>query len=118
MNDYGFDVQEQATKTYTGMGDDINVHDQWAIESQGYIQDRTREHLGQTDKGIVMFRRLLVDAIERNQKGETPLMVLNENESSEMRGPSTMDGVSPAADVQSYWRKVDADRRHAAPWAG
>jgi phthalate 4,5-dioxygenase oxygenase subunit len=32
------------------MGDDINVHDQWAVESQGAIQDRTREHLGSTDK--------------------------------------------------------------------
>lgn len=32
-NDYGFDPYEQASKTYTGMGDDINVHDQWAIES-------------------------------------------------------------------------------------
>ena len=29
-------------QTYTGMGDDINVHDQWAVESQGPIQDRTR----------------------------------------------------------------------------
>ena len=30
-----------------GMGEeDINVHDQWAVESMGAIQDRTREHLG------------------------------------------------------------------------
>jgi len=28
-NDYGFDPHEQATATYTGMGNDINVHDQW-----------------------------------------------------------------------------------------
>ena len=34
-NDYGFDPHEQATATYTGMGMDINVHDQWAIESMG-----------------------------------------------------------------------------------
>jgi phthalate 4,5-dioxygenase len=45
-NNYGFDPYEQATKTYTGMGLDINVHDQWAVESPGPIQDRTREHLG------------------------------------------------------------------------
>ena len=53
-NNYGYNVQEQATQTYTGMGMDINVHDQWAVESQGRIQDRTREHLGTTDKGIIM----------------------------------------------------------------
>jgi hypothetical protein len=34
-NEYGFDPAEQATSTYTGMGHDINVHDQWAVESQG-----------------------------------------------------------------------------------
>ena len=34
------------------MGADINVHDQWACESMGAIQDRTREHLGQSDKAI------------------------------------------------------------------
>src|SRR6202011_2646549 len=51
-NDYGFDPHEQATETYTGMGNDINVHDQWAVESMGAIQDRTREHLGTADKAI------------------------------------------------------------------
>jgi hypothetical protein len=54
------------------MGFDINIHDQWACESQGRIQDRTREHLGTTDKGIVLYRRLLVDAIRKNQAGEKP----------------------------------------------
>ena len=41
-NDYGFDPHEQEHETYTGMGADINVHDQWACESMGAIQDRTR----------------------------------------------------------------------------
>ena len=50
-NDYGFDPHEQATATYTGMGADINVHDQWAVESMGAIQDRTREHLGTVRQG-------------------------------------------------------------------
>ena len=45
-NDYGFDAHEQAHTTYTGMGADINVHDQWACKSMGAIQDRTLEHLG------------------------------------------------------------------------
>ena len=40
----------QTTTTYTGMGMDINVHDQWAVESMGVIQDRTKEHLGYSDR--------------------------------------------------------------------
>ncbi|MGY3462370.1 phenylpropionate dioxygenase-like ring-hydroxylating dioxygenase large terminal subunit [Bradyrhizobium sp. LM3.4] len=55
-NDYGFDPHEQQTATYTGMGTDINVHDQWAVESMGAIQDRTKEHLGTSDKAIVQYR--------------------------------------------------------------
>jgi phenylpropionate dioxygenase-like ring-hydroxylating dioxygenase large terminal subunit len=58
-NDYGFDPHEQAHETYTGMGADINDHDQWAVESMGAIQDRTRERLGQTDKAIIQYRRLV-----------------------------------------------------------
>ena len=64
-NDYGFDPHEQATATYTGMGADINVHDQWAVESMGAIQDRTNEHLGTSDKAIVQYRRLLRQEIEK-----------------------------------------------------
>ncbi len=69
-NDYGFDPHEQEHETYTGMGADINVHDQWACESMGDIQDRTREHLGQSDKAINAYRRLLRTAIEAAKNGE------------------------------------------------
>ena len=75
-NDYGFDPHEQEHDTYTGMGADINVHDQWACESMGAIQDRTQEHLGTSDKAIAAYRRLLRQALETNGKGETPMMVL------------------------------------------
>ena len=32
-NNWGYDPDEQRTLTYTGMGRDINIHDQWAVES-------------------------------------------------------------------------------------
>jgi hypothetical protein len=38
------------------------------------IADRTNEHLGRTDKGIVMFRRLLARAIRDVQAGGTPAL--------------------------------------------
>jgi phenylpropionate dioxygenase-like ring-hydroxylating dioxygenase large terminal subunit len=115
-NNYGFDPHEQATQTYTGMGLDINVHDQWAIESQGPIQDRTREHLGQSDKAIIAYRRLLISAIEDVQKGERPLMALTAEAAAAIAGPATVDGVSETAGWQDYWRRLDRDRRAAASW--
>ena len=71
-NNWGFNPEEQRTQTYLGMGeDDINVHDQWAVESMGAIQDRTREHLGTSDKVIMANRRMLLKAIETVQAGGT-----------------------------------------------
>jgi hypothetical protein len=53
-NQWGFDPTSSARRTYLGMGeDDINLHDQWAVESMGAIQDRTKEHLGTSDKVIM-----------------------------------------------------------------
>lgn len=115
-NDYGYDFEQQKRTTYTGMGDDINVHDQWAVESQGRIQDRTREHLGTTDKAIVAFRRLLMNEIKKAQRGERTLLQLDAQEAARVTGPATMDGIGPAADWENYWQAVDARRRTGAPW--
>jgi phenylpropionate dioxygenase-like ring-hydroxylating dioxygenase large terminal subunit len=116
-NQYGYDVGEQASQTYTGMGFDINVHDQWAIESQGRIQDRTREHLGYSDKAIVAYRRLLLSAIGQVANGEKPLMWLDASRAAEVRGPITVDGLCPADGWQAYWKDVDRRRRGGSSWA-
>jgi hypothetical protein len=115
-NDYGFDPLEQQSRTYTGMGHDINVHDQWAVESQGPIHDRRREHLGYTDKGIALYRLILLDAIERAGRGERPLMVLTQAEAERLSGPATVDGIGPTEGWERYWQETDAARRHGAPW--
>ncbi len=116
-NDYGYDPHEQEHATYTGMGADINVHDQWACESMGTIQDRTREHLGQSDKAISAYRRLLRAAIEQASSGGKPLMVLDAPSAARLTGPAAIDGIGPADGWQSYWQKTDAVRRQASSWA-
>ncbi|WP_018262218.1 aromatic ring-hydroxylating dioxygenase subunit alpha [Methylobacterium sp. WSM2598] len=115
-NDYGFDPHEQAHATYTGMGLDINVHDQWAVESMGPIQDRTREHLGQSDKAIVLYRRILREQIDKAVKGDVPLMVLDGRHAKSIQGPATMDGIGPSKGWETYWMEVDVRRRRGAPW--
>ena len=116
-NDYGFDPHEQATETYTGMGADINVHDQWAVESMGRIQDRTREHLGTSDKGIIQYRRMLREQIDKAENGAPDLMVLDARAARGIQGPATMDGIGPVDGWELYWMEVDVARRRAAPWA-
>ncbi|MEJ2376647.1 MAG: aromatic ring-hydroxylating dioxygenase subunit alpha [Pseudolabrys sp.] len=116
-NDYGFDPHEQEHETYTGMGADINVHDQWACESMGAIQDRTQEHLGTSDKAIAAYRRLLRQAIEQAGEGKVPIMVLNEAQAAAITGPPAVDGIGPCDDWQGYWQKTDLSKRRAASWA-
>jgi len=117
-NSWGFDPDEQRRETFTGMGHDINVHDQWAIESQGPIQDRTREHLGTSDRAIIEYRRLLTEAIARHQEGAALPMRLDEGAAQALTGPGVADGVGPSDAWEQYWQRTDAQRRARAPWAG
>ena len=116
-NSWGFSADEQSSHTFTGMGFDINIHDQWACESQGPIHDRTRENLGSSDKGIVLYRRILLDSIRKNESGETPLMVLDEEKAMALKGPPAIDGIGPADRVDEYWKESDAKRRQQSKWA-
>jgi phthalate 4,5-dioxygenase len=116
-NEYGFNAAEQRQQTYTGMGHDINVHDQWAVESQGRIQDRTREHLGQSDKAIMAYRRMLLDAIDKAERGERPMLVVDADEAARIQGPVTVDGIGPTDGWDQYWRETDLRRRQRSSWA-
>ncbi|MGI9411280.1 MAG: Rieske 2Fe-2S domain-containing protein [Hyphomicrobiaceae bacterium] len=117
-NQYGFNPEEQRTKTYTGMGLDINVHDQWAVESMGRIQDRTQEHLGQTDVGIIRYRRLLRNAIRKLLDGDTSALPMQKDEDvSKVRGPISIDSFAGTnQDLEVVWRASDAARRNGSEW--
>jgi phthalate 4,5-dioxygenase oxygenase subunit len=118
-DDWGFDPEEQRTRTFLGMGEeDINRHDQWAVESMGAIQDRTREHLGTSDKVIMANRRVLLTAIEQVQAGGRPPMALDAGEAAALTGPDTIDCIAPVDRWESFWREAAAAKRAAAPWLG
>jgi len=117
-NNYGFDPDEQRGATYTGMGMHINVHDQWAVESLGPIQDRTIEHLATTDKAITAYRRLLVRAIDAVGQGGAPPMFVPGGGHGEAGRPVAVDMIAPVADWQASWRDYERDRRRESRWAG
>jgi phthalate 4,5-dioxygenase len=117
-NAWGFNATEQHNSTYLGMGeDDINVHDQWAVESMGTVQDRTREHLGTSDKVIMANRRALQKAIEVVQAGGTAPGVADSTLAAQMTGPDTVDGFAPAASWEAWWQAQADTKRSASPWS-
>ena len=59
--------------------------DQMAQETQGVIYDRSNENLGTSDRGIVMYRRMLQEQIERVEQGKEPnIAVVRDPEKNRM----------------------------------
>jgi 5,5'-dehydrodivanillate O-demethylase len=52
--------------------------DRVTMESQGEIADRSREYLGTSDEGIVMLRRMILDAIKAVQEGRDPIGIIRD----------------------------------------
>lgn len=118
-NNWGFDPQEQKELTYTGMGLDINVHDQWAVESMGPIQDRTVERLGISDRAVTANRRMLLRAIDSFAAGgQTPSHPVSEEDAALLTGPIAMDTIAANDAWQTRWVQREQERRDASPWAG
>ena len=116
-NNWGFSAEEQRTTTFLGMGEsDINVHDQWACESMGAIQDRTQEHLGTSDKVIMANRRMLIKAIESVQAGGPAPGLADAAIAGERHGPDTVDGIAPSNDTANWWQSAVTKKRTDAPW--
>jgi phthalate 4,5-dioxygenase len=111
-NQWNFNPEEQNTRTYLGMGeDDINVHDQWAVESMGAVADRTREHLGTSDKVIMANRRWLQRNIEALQAGQVP-----EPHAAAQLVLHSIDGIAPADNWQAWWQEKAEAKRAGANW--
>jgi 5,5'-dehydrodivanillate O-demethylase oxygenase subunit len=53
-------------------------HDTMAWETQGALFDRSEEHLSASDRGIVMFRRMLLEQIEIVQRGGEPMALVRD----------------------------------------
>ncbi len=113
-NEYGYDPKEQSRETYTGMGLDINVHDQWAVESPGPIFDRTKEHLGKSDVAIIKYRRMLRAAIAAMAEGRLDeLPMQGDVDPAQVFGPISNDTIGDRVAWKEAFTASDSARRAA-----
>jgi hypothetical protein len=70
-NNYLLDRALQKTKSYTGIKG-VSEQDAAVQDSQGPIVDRSREHLGPTDLGILHWRKYIMEAARALQEGAEP----------------------------------------------
>jgi hypothetical protein len=61
--------------------------DRCAQESQGPVLNRTAEHLGVSDEGVILLRRLFKQCIEAVQNGQDPVGTI--------RDPAKNENLSP-----------------------
>ncbi|MEA2719711.1 MAG: phthalate 4,5-dioxygenase, partial [Candidatus Eremiobacteraeota bacterium] len=67
-NDYFIDRERQRTKTFTGITG-VNTQDMALQEGMGPIVDRSKEHLGTSDRAIIVMRQLLMEALTDLEAG-------------------------------------------------
>jgi 5,5'-dehydrodivanillate O-demethylase len=58
--------------------------DRCAQESQGPIFDRSTEHLGVSDEGVIQLRRMFKESIEAVQQGRDPVGVVRDPAKNQM----------------------------------
>jgi hypothetical protein len=74
-NDYLINRDMQRSINFTGI-DGIHLQDQAITESMGTIYERTREHLGTSDRMVIQTRRRVIAAAKRlAETGEAPVSV-------------------------------------------
>jgi 5,5'-dehydrodivanillate O-demethylase len=56
----------------------INGQDMMAWVTQGEVSERTTERLGTSDKGVILFRTLLDEQIDKVERGEDPMGVVRD----------------------------------------
>jgi phthalate 4,5-dioxygenase oxygenase subunit len=57
---------------FSGINTGIQTQDMAMVETMGPISDRTKEHLGASDIGVVHFRERIVEAVKTFQAGGEP----------------------------------------------
>ena len=114
-NRYLQDREEMKTETFLGVGRNFAVHDTMATESEGDVYDRTQEHLGYTDRGIIHLRKIMAAAVKDVQEGKDPIHVIRDQAQNEFPDMVARDQViQTSGGWQGFWRDR-ATREMAAP---
>jgi 5,5'-dehydrodivanillate O-demethylase len=78
---------ERDTLAYDEQGRVFASHivrqDEMAWVGQGPTTDRTAEHLVTSDRGIMLYRKLILENVERVQRGEEPIGVIRDPDLNE-----------------------------------
>lgn len=107
-NRYLQNREEMKTKSVTGLGPFFPAHDLYATETQGAIQDRTKENPVFSDKAIIAARKLLLKGIADVQAGRDAAHVVRDPNRNRFPHMVVISEVIPAStDWKGYTRRAE-----------
>ena len=92
------------------MGNDINVHNQWAVESQCRMQNRTKETLASSDVAIKAYPKILIKFIQQKDQSNVNLS------HNDHIIPKAIDVIASLDDWEKAWAEAEANRRQSCSW--
>jgi len=103
-NNYLQNRELQKTTSYTGI-EAFNPAEQdgCATESMGAIWDRSKEHLGYSDKTIIALRKMLLRAVSDVAEGKEPPHIIRDPQCNDFSKLRSIKGVLP---VGTDWRQI------------
>lgn len=105
-NNYLIDRGLQRTTLYSGIeASNPAEQDGCATETMGTICDRSKEHLGYSDKTIIALRQLLLGALRDLAEGKAPPHVVRQHVDGDFSRLRSVKGILPA---DADWRQVMA----------
>jgi 5,5'-dehydrodivanillate O-demethylase len=85
-------------------GIDVGDQDRMAVEQQGIVADRPNEHLGVSDGGIILQRKMLRESLELIQHGKDPLCIIRDAAKQKIMFPQKSAMMSERQDHLNYGR--------------
>ena len=103
-NNYLQNRELQRTASYTGI-EAFNPAEQdgCATESMGAIWNRSKEHLGYSDKTIIALRKMLLRAVSDVAEGKDPPHIIRDPQHNDFSKLRSIKGVLPAG---TDWRQI------------
>lgn len=99
--------EELKTFGFAGLGSSFYDHDTCATEGEGPILDRTQEHLGFTDRGVIAMRSHMLGAIKDVQKGLDPPGVVRDPASNRFPELVVASGKVHTGDIwRQHWGEI------------
>lgn len=85
-------------------GIDVGDQDRMAVEQQGIVADRPNEHLGVSDGGIILQRKMLRESLDLIAQDKDPLCIIRDPAKQKIMFPQKSSMMSERQDHLNYGR--------------